>query len=840
MAIVSKDDGSSFISLQKISRSKTPSIHRPGSPPVKIPSLHSESGLTLVLPDSLQNSISAQDSCNPTSGISKTTDSCTLKQSAHSGLSLAPSIGCQPNPFSIHNYMTSGLMLLPEGSSTNRPVVTPVNSTESIPQQVENHPTSDELTRIIQKPPSSRNTSIDEKASIHPCVTNLTHIDIDSSVFQSCESDALSNDLNGVGDQKWNTALSNNPTSSRMSILPETFLSRNIINKNSLLLEMESKENPTRVSRQLMEIVDDLKRFPFSIQLTPFDLKQYQQRNEQFEYIPGMSVKYSDMVISINDNKYLKERYKSVNHLSIYEMNKDMSYMVTCEVLVSNTKRYHRLYCEWRSNHRNGRVVIVDEKGSLIMLCLINRGLLQDVLIELQDGCLSSLFICNQGNCFQFISFLTLHREPWYYYSMIEYQREPLQIRMFHPENQLIYEGSVRNCLKECFPFEGEGVYYQENQAVYSGLWKDGRPETPCEDVVHVDITCNYEELFDRVLREDCNRKLNGIKRLSLASKTTKRRWRLWACLVVVVAMVVGLLHFVFNKTEGSACTKDHIVYMNNNHWWGCVDNHTTAGYGILYDSNKNVLFEGESYHDLYDGEGTVYEVIERWIDEESFIIKEESVKLYEGNWKAGKLMNGRIYQPSLYQQYGRDVLVYDGSFVDGLKDGDGMEYWPDGSIRFRGSYRKGEMWEGQMYSSNGMLVYEGMITGPTFEVNHLEELNRLNPFIESLILHIITEEECEVNLHNATNVKSIVISAGSLSHANRLVIENLPSLTTVQLQSQILIPHPHYSKEQYHQLHQNESRILFIQHNPQLLTLSLNGRSMTEISQLCLASMTE
>lgn len=514
--------------------------------------------------------------------------------------------------------------------------------------------------------------------------------------------------------------------------------------------------------------------------------------------------------------------------------------MITCEVLVSKTKRYHRLYCEWRNNHRNGRVVIVDEKGSLIMLSLINSGLLQDVLIELQDGCLSSLFICNQGNCFQFISFLTLHREPWYYYSLVEYQKELLQVRMYHPENQLIYKGSVRNCLKNCFPFEGEGVYYQENQSVYSGMWKDGNPETPCEDVVHVDITCNYEELFERVLREDCNRKLNGIKRLSLTTKSTKRRWRLWTCLVVVVAMIIGYLLFQFNEAKEPGCSKDHIVYTNNYHWWGCVNDHATAGYGILYDDRNNILFEGESHHNLYDGEGTVYEVIERWIDEEKFIIKEESVKVYEGEWQAGELKYGRMYQPSLYHQYGQNVLVYEGSFVDGLKDGEGVEYWPDGSIHFRGVYKKDKMWEGQVYSSKGVLVYEGMITEPTFEVNHMEDFSRLNPLVESLVLHMITEEECEVDLYNATSVKSIIIAAGSLSHANKLKIANLPSLTTILLQSHILIPHPQYTKEQYYQLHQNQSRVLFIQHNPQLITLSLNGRSMTEVSRLCLAGMIE
>lgn len=252
---------------------------------MKIPSVHSDSGLTLVLPDSLQNSISVPENRNPTTEVSKTTDSSSLKQSTYSGLSLVPSAGYQTNPYLIPKNVTSGLMLLPEVSS-NRPIVTPVNSTESIPPHVENHSSSDGLSQIIQKPPSSssRGTSVDEKSSVHPCVTNLTHIEGDSSVFQSCESDSISQ------DQKWTTALQYNPTSSRMSILPEAFQSRNIINKNTLLLEMESKENPTRVSRQLMEvIVDELKRFPFSIQLTPFDSKQHQQHNEQFDYIPGMN-----------------------------------------------------------------------------------------------------------------------------------------------------------------------------------------------------------------------------------------------------------------------------------------------------------------------------------------------------------------------------------------------------------------------------------------------------------------------------------------------------------------------------------------------------------------------
>ena len=81
------------------------------------------------------------------------------------------------------------------------------------------------------------------------------------------------------------------------------------------------------------------------------------------------------------------------------------------------------------------------------ILSLVKNGLLQDYLLEINDGCLQSLNICNEGAYFQFMVFQSIHKEPWYYFSLPQEEQVLLQAKVYFPRNSLLYEGSVKNSL---------------------------------------------------------------------------------------------------------------------------------------------------------------------------------------------------------------------------------------------------------------------------------------------------------------------------------------------------------------------------------------------------------
>jgi antitoxin component YwqK of YwqJK toxin-antitoxin module len=58
---------------------------------------------------------------------------------------------------------------------------------------------------------------------------------------------------------------------------------------------------------------------------------------------------------------------------------------------------------------------------------------------------------------------------------------------------------------------------------------------------------------------------------------------------------------------------------------------------------------------------------------------------------------------------YSRDGSMYDGEWKDGLMDGKGQEFYPDGTLQYDGYYKDGfRHGRGKSYFKNGKLGFDG------------------------------------------------------------------------------------------------------------------------------------
>ena len=52
-------------------------------------------------------------------------------------------------------------------------------------------------------------------------------------------------------------------------------------------------------------------------------------------------------------------------------------------------------------------------------------------------------------------------------------------------------------------------------------------------------------------------------------------------------------------------------------------------------------------------------------------------------------------------------ILEYEGKYVNGEKNGEGKEYFNNGSLKFKGEYLNGKRWNGKGYNKDGIIDFE-------------------------------------------------------------------------------------------------------------------------------------
>ena len=92
----------------------------------------------------------------------------------------------------------------------------------------------------------------------------------------------------------------------------------------------------------------------------------------------------------------------------------------------------------------------------------------------------------------------------------------------------------------------------------------------------------------------------------------------------------------------------------------------------------------------------------------------------FEGEYLNGKTWNGSGYNINdnldfkikdgkgniKYYDY-NDVLIFEGEYINGERNGKGKEYYENGKLRFEGEYKNEKIWNGKGYNINGNIEYE-------------------------------------------------------------------------------------------------------------------------------------
>jgi len=150
------------------------------------------------------------------------------------------------------------------------------------------------------------------------------------------------------------------------------------------------------------------------------------------------------------------------------------------------------------------------------------------------------------------------------------------------------------------------------------------------------------------------------------------------------------------------------------------------------YDERDNLLFQGEYLNGERNGKGKEYKgsiMLLKYNGEylngkrngkgkEYFINNNLE---FEGLYLNDKKWEGKGYDPSgnliyelkkgkgLIKEYDEDILIYEGEYINGLRNGKGKEYDEDGNVIFEGEYINGLICgKGKEYIGDGNVIFEG------------------------------------------------------------------------------------------------------------------------------------
>ena len=75
---------------------------------------------------------------------------------------------------------------------------------------------------------------------------------------------------------------------------------------------------------------------------------------------------------------------------------------------------------------------------------------------------------------------------------------------------------------------------------------------------------------------------------------------------------------------------------------------------------------------------------------------------LFEGEYK-----NGEGYEYIYGEDQETNIIIFEGEYINGIKNGKGKKYYDNGNLKFDGKYLNGKKWDGKGYNRKGDLIYE-------------------------------------------------------------------------------------------------------------------------------------
>ena len=170
---------------------------------------------------------------------------------------------------------------------------------------------------------------------------------------------------------------------------------------------------------------------------------------------------------------------------------------------------------------------------------------------------------------------------------------------------------------------------------------------------------------------------------------------------------IINYIHFQgkYIIYESKRKGREYYSYENRLIFKGEYLNGERNGKGKEYNEYCEVNFEGEYLNGKRNGKGKQYN---------------GDKLIFDGVYLNGKELIGNkfhydghlLYQYNNVKGYGKEYylfgdLLYEGEYLNGLKNGKGKEYYLHGKIKFEGEYLNDKKWEGKGYDTMNNVVYE-------------------------------------------------------------------------------------------------------------------------------------
>ncbi len=163
-----------------------------------------------------------------------------------------------------------------------------------------------------------------------------------------------------------------------------------------------------------------------------------------------------------------------------------------------------------------------------------------------------------------------------------------------------------------------------------------------------------------------------------------------------------GNLLYVLNEGKGTVKEYDYSGYLI---FEGEYLNGQREGKGKEYKYNK-IIFEGKYKYEKRNGEGKEYDINNNLIFEGKYYNdKKWDGKGYNKNKEIFELKNGK----GKVNEYQYDLLLFEGDYSYGEKNGKGKEYYYNKTIQYEGEYLDGKRnGNGKEYNIIGNMIFEG------------------------------------------------------------------------------------------------------------------------------------
>jgi len=138
------------------------------------------------------------------------------------------------------------------------------------------------------------------------------------------------------------------------------------------------------------------------------------------------------------------------------------------------------------------------------------------------------------------------------------------------------------------------------------------------------------------------------------------------------------------------------------------IDNIVTDDYNEKLE-NFSALLNDFSFNDDKNKFSEIFRIFEKSIFNDKVILENkvyiDKDIIYEGETiKGTNIKNGKGYE---YKMKKDNLLVFEGEYLNGKRNGKGREYYDNNNLKYKGEYKEGKIWNGKGYDINGKLEFE-------------------------------------------------------------------------------------------------------------------------------------